>query len=182
MQTIWQLALQTIVASISVSHGKGLNNKRPPQNYNEKEFTLKSLSQHYRELSYNIREKNSLFFLFLWLYNMISISVKETTRPKFSFVEKKEKVLKHPQKKKHSPCYTNINYFRNTNNMQKLHHEQSLGKDLEWPWLDTLDFMIFAICVCIFLQTFSNSITLHCIPCKCALSFSLSDITSSFPA
>lgn len=177
MQTIWQLALQTIVASISLSHGKGLNNK------DHLKITMKRTSPW--NLSHNITEKNSLFFLFLWLYNMISISVKETTLPKFSFVEKKGKVLKHPQKKKkkkHSPCYTNINYIRNANNMQKLHHEQSLGKDLEWPWLDTLDFMIFAICVCIFLQTFSNSITLHCIPCKCALSLSLSDITSSFPA
>lgn len=181
MQTIWQLALQTIVASISVSHGKGLNNK------DHLKITMKRTSPW--NLSHNITENYHITFMkkftilsFLWLYNMISISVKETTLPKFSFVEKKEKVLKHPQKKKHSPCYTNINYIRNTNNKQKLHHEQSLGKDLEWPWLDTLDFMIFAICVCIFLQTFSNSITLHCIPCKCALSFSLSDITSSFPA
>lgn len=61
-------------------------------------------------------------------------------------------------------------------------YEHILGKDLEWLWLGALDFMIFAIWICIFLHTFSNSITLHCIPCKCALRFLLSAWRSRLPA
>ena len=58
--------------------------------------------------------------------------------------------------------------------IENTYHEHSLGKDLTLLRPDNLAFMIFVIWVCIFLQIFSNSTTLHYIPCRWALRFSLS--------
>lgn len=126
------------------------------------------------------RKSSLLFLFFSFLLQFSSLSL-YTTQYFESTMKNKQHLVNlsvylNKDKRISSLCTIQTTIFQ----IKELDYEQSHGKDFSWLSFVTLDFIIFVIWVCIFLQTCSNSITLHWIPCICAFNFSFSSGKSSF--